>query len=162
MRSLNEMFSMEEVDLMAAYEKAFDVPQAERITDWWGDLAVYEFKLNVKPEQAEERLKKSLAAINMSREEYAKNPYATHKALVEKMLENTNPKFDLVVIFDKPVLFTCERLNRNLPIEGVNYYDIRHDDVFLQDRILWHSLKTALWLIIGELLSAKKGLSREK
>ena len=71
MRSLNEMFSMEEVDLMAAYEKAFDVPQAERITDWWGDLAVYEFKLNVKPEQAEERLKKSLAAINMSREEYA-------------------------------------------------------------------------------------------
>ncbi len=54
MRSLNEMFSMEEVDLMAAYEKAFDVPQAERITDWWGDLAVYEFKLNVKPEQAEE------------------------------------------------------------------------------------------------------------
>ena len=128
MRSLNEMFSMEEVDLMAAYEKAFDVPQAERITDWWGDLAVYEFRLNVKPEQAEERLKKSLVAINMSREEYAKNPYATHKALAEKMLENTNPKFELVVIFDKPVLFTCERLNRNLPIEGVYYYDIRHDD----------------------------------
>ena len=121
MRSLNEMFSMEEVDLMAAYEKAFDVPQAERITDWWGDLAVYEFKLNVKPEQAEERLKKSLAAINMSREEYAKNPCATQKALAEKMLENTNPKFELVVIFDKPVLFTCERLDRSLPIDGVNY-----------------------------------------
>lgn len=142
MRSLNEMFSMEEVDLMAAYEKAFDVPQAERITDWWGDLAVYEFKLNVKPEQAEERLKKSLAAINMSREEYAKNPCATQKALAEKMLENTNPKFELVVIFDKPVLFTSERLNRNLPIEGVYYYDIRHDDecrgdmAQLKDRVM--------------------------
>ena len=105
-------------------------------------MASYEFKLNVKPERAEERLKKSLAAINMSREEYAKNPYATHKALAEKMLENTNPKFELVVIFDKPVLFTCERLNRNLPIEGVYYYDIRHDDecrgdmAQLKDRVM--------------------------
>lgn len=150
MRSLNEMFSMEEVDLMAAYEKAFDVPQAERITDWWGDLAVYEFKLNVKPEQAEERLKKSLAAINMSREEYAKNPCATQKALAEKMLENTNPQFDLVVIFDKPVLFTCERLSGNLPIDGVNYYDIRHDDecrgdmVQLKDRVMVNHWGTVL------------------
>ena len=150
MRSLNEMFSMEEVDLMAAYEKAFDVPQAERITDWWGDLAVYEFKLNVKPEQAEERLKKSLAAINMSREEYAKNQYATQKALAEKMLENTNPKFEWVVIFDKPVLFTCERLNRNLPIDGVYYYDIRHDDecrgdmAQLKDRVMVNHWATVI------------------
>ena len=45
-----------------------------------------------------------------------------------------------------------------LPIDGVNYYDIRHDD---ECRVIWHSLKTELWLIIGELLSAKKGLSRE-
>lgn len=48
----------------------------------------------------------------------------------EVVLKNNMPseKFDLVVIFDKPVLFTCERLNRNLPIECVNYYDVRHDD----------------------------------
>ena len=37
-------------------------------------------------------------------------------------------EFELIVIFDKPVLFSCERLDRSLPIEGVNYYDIRHDD----------------------------------
>ncbi|MBC8597616.1 LPD28 domain-containing protein, partial [Qingrenia yutianensis] len=36
----------------------------------------------------------------------------------------------------------CERLNRNLPIEGVNYYDIRHDDecrgdmAQLKDRVM--------------------------
>ena len=141
MRSLNEMFSVEEIELMAAYEKTFGVPQAERITDWWGDLAVYEFKLNVKPEQAEARLKKSLAAINMSREEYAQNPCATQKALTEKMIESANTKFELVVIFDKPVLLTCERLNRNLPIEGLNYYDIRHDEcrgdmAQLKDRVM--------------------------
>ena len=69
-------------------------------------------------------------------------PYATQKALAEKMLENTNPKFELVVIFDKPVLFTSERLNRNIPIEGVYYYDIRHDDecrgdmAQLKDRVM--------------------------
>ena len=87
MKSLNEMFSVEKVDLMAAYEKTFDIPRAERITDWWGDLAVYEFKLNVKPEQAEVRLKKSLPAINMSRGEYTKNPCATQKALAKKCLK---------------------------------------------------------------------------
>ena len=142
MKSLNEMFSVEKVDLMAAYEKTFDSPRAERITDWWGDLAVYEFKLNVKPEQAEVRLKKSLPAINMSRGEYTKNPCATQKALAKKMLEKANPKFDLVLIFDKPVLFTCERLDRNFPIGGVNYYDVRHDDecrgvmARLKDRVM--------------------------
>ena len=62
----------------------------------------------------------------------------------EEMRENNmlSDKFDLVVIFDKPVLFTCERLNRNLPIEGVYYYDIRHDDecrgdmAQLKDRVM--------------------------
>ena len=42
-------------------------------------------------------------------------------------------EFELIVIFDKPVLFTCERLDRSLPIEGVYYYDIRHDDECMGD-----------------------------
>ena len=62
----------------------------------------------------------------------------------EEVWENNmlSDKFELVVIFDKPVLFTCERLNRNLPIEGVYYYDIRHDDecrgdmAQLKDRVM--------------------------
>ena len=62
----------------------------------------------------------------------------------EEVRENNmlSDKFELVVIFDKPVLFTSERLNRNLPIEGVYYYDIRHDDecrgdmAQLKDRVM--------------------------
>ena len=62
----------------------------------------------------------------------------------EEVRENNmlSDKFELVVIFDKPVLFTCERLNGNLPIEGVYYYDIRHDDecrgdmAQLKDRVM--------------------------
>ena len=62
----------------------------------------------------------------------------------EEVRENNmlSDKFDLVVIFDKPVLFTSERLDRSLPIDGVNYYDVRHDDecrgdmAQLKDRIM--------------------------
>lgn len=62
----------------------------------------------------------------------------------EEVRENNmlSDKFELVVIFDKPVLFTCERLDRSLPIDGVNYYDIRHDDecrgdmAQLKDRVM--------------------------
>lgn len=62
----------------------------------------------------------------------------------EEVRENNmlSDKFDLVVIFDKPVLFTSERLDRSLPIDGVNYYDIRHDDecrgdmAQLKDRVM--------------------------
>lgn len=62
----------------------------------------------------------------------------------EEVRENNmlSDKFDLVVIFDKPVLFTSERLDRSLPIDGVNYYDVRHDDecrgdmAQLKDRVM--------------------------
>lgn len=36
--------------------------------------------------------------------------------------------FDVVTIFDKPVLFTCERIKRNIVPDGIYCYDIRHDD----------------------------------
>ena len=70
----------------------------------------------------------------------------------EEVRENNmlSDKFDLVVIFDKPVLFTCERLNRNLPIEGVYYYDIRHDDecrgdmAQLKDRVMVNHWATVI------------------
>ena len=70
----------------------------------------------------------------------------------EEVRENNmlSDKFDLVVIFDKPVLFTCERLNRNVPIDGVNYYDIRHDDecrgdmAQLKDRVMVNHWATVI------------------
>lgn len=37
-------------------------------------------------------------------------------------------KFELVTIFNKPVLFTCERLNRKEIPDNLFCYDIRHDD----------------------------------
>ncbi len=54
----------------------------------------------------------------MSTGEYAKKLCPTQKALTEKMLENEYHKFDLVVIYDMPVMFTYKRLKRNLRIVG--------------------------------------------
>lgn len=51
-----------------------------------------------------------------------------NRTLADKILDRSDSKFELVIIFNKPVLFTCERLKRKPPIEGVNYYDVRHDD----------------------------------
>lgn len=67
-----------------------------------------------------------------------------------KMNDTAREKFEVVVIFDKPVLFTCERLNRSQPIDGVNYYDIRHDDecrgdmAQLKDRVMVNHWGTVL------------------
>lgn len=67
-----------------------------------------------------------------------------------KIKNMTSEKFEVVVIFDKPVLFTCERLSGNPPIDGVNYYDIRHDDecrgdmVQLKDRVMVNHWGTVL------------------
>lgn len=84
------------------------------------------------------------------REECAENPCATQKIRADRMPDRANQKLDLVVIFDTPVLFTCERLNRNFPIEGVNCYDIRHDDecrgdmAQLKDRVMVNHWGTVL------------------
>ena len=42
--------------------------------------------------------------------------------------EMMKKQFEIVTIFDKPVLFTCERLNRQDVPDGMYCYDIRHDD----------------------------------
>ena len=70
----------------------------------------------------------------------------------EEVRENNmlSDKFELVVIFDKPVLFTSERLDRSLPIDGVNYYDVRHDDecrgdmAQLKDRVMVNHWATVI------------------
>lgn len=45
---------------------------------------------------------------------------------MEKSIMDKN--FDVVTIFDKPVLFTCERIKRDTVPDGIYCYDIRHDD----------------------------------
>lgn len=36
--------------------------------------------------------------------------------------------FELVTVFDKPMLFTCLRVNRSTVPKGLFVYEVRHDD----------------------------------
>lgn len=121
----NEDYTYEEVDLMAVYEKMFDIPGKERVTVWWGDLAMYELENNAEPVKVRKRLEESLKAINMTREEFADFRYCYRPNLVDKIRENMPKRYEAVIIFNKPMLFTNERLEyKNIP-DGLYRYDIR-------------------------------------
>lgn len=121
----NEDYTYEEVDLMAVYEKMFDIHGKERVTAWWGDLAMYELENNAEPEKVRKRLEESLKAINMTREEFADFRYCYRLNLVDKIRENMPKRYEAVIIFNKPMLFTNERLEyKNIP-DGLYRYDIR-------------------------------------
>lgn len=121
----NENYTYEEVDLMAVYEKLLDIPSAERVTGWWGDLAMYELEHNVESEKVRKRLEESLKAINMTREEFAGFRYSYRPHLIDKIRENMPQKYEAVIIFNKPMLFTNERLEDGEVPEGLHRYDIR-------------------------------------
>ena len=86
---------------------------------------MHEFKHTAQVEKAEEMLDKSLKAINMSREELADYHYVCRSRLKEKMKENMPRKYEAVIIFNKPMLFTNERLGYDDVPEGLHRYDIR-------------------------------------
>ena len=123
------------IELVAVYEQMTDVPYEEKVTDYFGDLALYHLVDNVDIDKARNICDKALEAIGMTKEEFLSSDdfvytSAIRNRMAEKMqAENMQGKrFELATIFDKPVLFTCERLDRkNIP-EGVFCYDIRHDD----------------------------------
>ena len=56
-----EKFTYEEVELIATYEELYEVPENEKITHWWGDMHMHEFKHSAQPEKAKEMLKSLLS-----------------------------------------------------------------------------------------------------
>lgn len=121
----NEKFTYEEVELIATYEKQYKIPENEKVTQWWGDMNMHEFKYNAQPEKAKEMLEKSLKAVNMTREEFADFHYVYRSRLIEKMKENMPQKYEAVIIFNKPMLFTNLRIEDKDVPDGMYRYDIR-------------------------------------
>ena len=121
----NETYTFEEVDLITTYEEVYGVPEEEKITQWWGDLGFHEFKHNAEPEKAKERLEKSLKAIRMTRDEYKDFRYSYRSKVIDMMKKYMPPKYEAVIIFNKPMLFTNERLEDFDVPEGMHRYDIR-------------------------------------
>lgn len=124
----NERFSYDEVELMAIYENVSQTSYENRVTSWWGDMDMYEFKFGVKNEEVTARLDEALKSVDMTREDFEKFKYTYRNELKEKMKSHLPQKYEVVVIFNKPMLFTCERMDRSEVPEGMFCYDIRHDD----------------------------------
>lgn len=61
--------------------------------------------------------------------------------------------FELVTVFDKPMLFTCIRIDRNSVAEGLYMYEVRHDDDQQGDPV-----EIANWIMVnhwGTLISSE-------
>lgn len=61
------------VNLVATYEDIKDIPYNERITEYFGDLSLYNYKYGVTEEQILSLYKKSLETIEMSETEFLEN-----------------------------------------------------------------------------------------
>ena len=79
----------------------------------------------VKLEDANNMLDKALKAIGMTREEFGEFKFTYRKTLIDKMLELMPTKYEAVIIFNKPMLFTNERLDYDNIPDGLYRYDIR-------------------------------------
>lgn len=124
----NEEFSYEEIELMAIYEDTFSVPTDKRITQWWGDMVMYEFTLGVKENDAMSVLNKALDAADMTREEFQEYRYSYKQTLINKMMDNMPEKYEVITLFDKPVLMSVGRIDaQNVPPD-LYAYELRHDE----------------------------------
>lgn len=121
-------FSLYDAELIATYEEVYKIPEKERITSWWGDLAMYEFKYSVGPEKISEMLEKSLKAINMTKDEFNEYRYTYRESLITKMEQNMPEKYQVITLFNKPVLMSEGRVDaQNVPPDYYAY-ELRHDE----------------------------------
>lgn len=121
----NENYTYAEVELMATYEELYKVPNEKQVTQWCGDMHVHEFRLDIKPEDAKQVLEKALASIKMTRDELKEFHHSYRNSIICKMKDNMPQKYEAVIIFNKPMLFTNERLEYDDIPDGLHRYDIR-------------------------------------
>ena len=67
LKKVSDGFTQNEAELMATYEELYGVAPDKKVTQWWGDMNLYEFKLDIKAEQIKETLDNALKAIKMSK-----------------------------------------------------------------------------------------------
>ena len=128
MKLENENFELKEIELIATYEEMHKIPRENTITEWYGDMNMHELKLGVNAEQARETLDKALAAIKMSREEFGKFNYTYRSEVIDKIRKNMPKQYEVVTIFNVPMLFTNARIPKEEVPPEMFRYDIRDSD----------------------------------
>jgi len=121
-------YSCYDAELIATYEEVYEIPNEDHVTSWWGDLAIYEFKYDVEIEKIQDRFEKALKAVNMTREEFNNFRYVYRQNLINQMKENMPERYEVITLFDKPVLMDNGRIDaQNVPPD-MFAYELRHDD----------------------------------
>lgn len=125
---ISPKFSLYDAELIATYEEVYKIPEENKVTSWWGDLGFHEFKYDVKPEKISERFEKSLKAVGMTKDEFNNFRYIYRQTLIEKMEENMLEKYEVITLFNKPVLMSEGRIDgQNVPPDYYAY-ELRHDE----------------------------------
>ena len=76
-------------------------------------------------------LEKSLKAINMTKEEFNDYRYTYRQSLINKMEENMPEKYQVITLFNKPVLMSEGRVDaQNVPPDYYAY-ELRHAALLL-------------------------------
>ena len=155
------MYEQTVIDLTASYENALKMYDEDRTTYYWGDFGNYVAKDGADESLIKERFDKALKLLDVSEEKYeeyikeAGSRKSLENALREKYVaqkqdEIRNDNYEIVTIFDQPVLFTSARIPRDFVPDGLHCYDIRHDDecggrmTELKDRVLVNHWGTVL------------------
>ena len=158
------------IDLVASYENALKMYDEDRTTYYWGDFGNYVTKDGADETLINKRFNEALKLLEVSEDKYEKyikqagnrrtvEDELRQKYVTQKQDEVRNDSYEIVTIFDQPVLFTSLRIPRDFVPDGLYCYDIRHDDecggrmTELKDHVLVNH-----W---GTVLSAKPFEPRE-
>jgi len=121
-------FSLYDAELIATYEEVYKIPEENKVTSWWGDMHLYEFKYEAEPEKIAEAFEKSLKAVGMTKAEFNDYRYTYRQSLINKMEENMPEKYQVITLFNKPVLMSEGRVDaQNVPPDYYAY-ELRHDE----------------------------------
>ena len=88
----------------------------------------YKFKNGVDDYKKNQVFEKSLKAIGMTKDEFNNFRYTYRQSLIDKMKENMPEKYQVITLFNKPVLMSEGRVDaQNVPPDYYAY-ELRHDE----------------------------------
>lgn len=128
------------IDLVVSFEEVMNIPANKRTTAYFGDLGVHYIKSEEAMDRARVLVKKGLELMGLTKREFEENNDYIYRSKIENvMIENLpecnkerekimKEEFEVVEIFDKPVLFTTARLKDLYVPDDMFRYDIRGDD----------------------------------
>lgn len=122
-------------NLIGEYEKALDIPEAERTMHYWAKFDTYFIKDEELFDKARLLRDEALKAIGKTRDLFEFDDRFGYRENIElEIAQALRPttiakqKFEVVEIFNKPVLFSNERIGMSDVASNLYRYEIRHED----------------------------------